>query len=80
MERENVIYRWERYHGNCFSGANVVEFPRAKYWEKKPGVWNGRLKMAGLVDPNRILGLITMVGVSAAGWVGVAMLAIRLMK
>jgi hypothetical protein len=57
--------------------ADLLQFPREDHWRRKPGVWDGRIRLAGCVDWNRVLGLVTMIGVSAVGWIGLAAIVIH---
>jgi len=41
--------------------------------DRKPGIWSPRAARRG-IDGNRLLGLLTMISVSAAGWTAVALL------
>lgn len=60
--------------------SQVLEFRSPNSWKQKPGVWNGRVSLAGRIDWNHVLGLVTMVGVSVAGWAGVVFAFSRLLR
>jgi len=60
--------------------AEVVEFRSPQEWKQKPGVWNGRVSLARRIDGDRLLGVATVAGISAAGWVGIAALLIHFMR
>jgi hypothetical protein len=56
--------------------SRALQQAEGRNWKVRPGLWGTQTR----VHWNALLGIATVVGVSAAGWAGVAFLVSHLMK